>query len=255
MKLAIALMKDADGVIDIDLPITGSLDDPEFSVASLVLDAFINIITKIVASPFQAIASLTGSDEDLSIVKFESGSPELTEVEINKLINLTKALSERPRLSLEIKGAAYQVQDWPAMQQGALLDQLKQRKADQLKEEGQIELAENIQLSDDEYKELLADLFIEKFPELGERSLFGTPKLIPEEMGDFYEVAGKKLAAIIPPDQHKLFILAATRARNIARYLIQQGGIADGRIFVLDAKTDINAPETGISTELSLNVS
>ena len=98
-------------------------------------------------------------------------------------------------------------------------------------------------------------MFIEKFPELGKRSFFGTPKLIKPEMGDFYEVAKKRLSAIIKPDQDKLFVLASRRARNIASHIIQKGLVTNERIFILDG--NILKEDTGgdINTELSLNVS
>ncbi len=194
LDLAIALLEDSSGKIILDLPITGSLDDPEFSISTLVFDAFVNVITKIISSPFNAIASLVGDDEDISQVIFVSGNSDLPEAEKNKLNNLAKALIERPILSLEIKGAAFSKHDWPELQNEALEKQLLQIKADQLnKDNNKKVLAEHVSLTKSEYQELLADLFIQKHPELAERSLFGTPKLLDPKLGDFNEVAKQKL--------------------------------------------------------------
>ncbi|MFV9645868.1 MAG: DUF748 domain-containing protein, partial [Desulfobacterales bacterium] len=107
VRLAIALLKDREGRIDIDLPVRGDLSDPEFSYGRIVVNALVNLITKIVTSPFAALANLVGGDgEELSFVEFEFGSAGLLAGQIRKLDNLAKALYERPALRLEIKGVA-----------------------------------------------------------------------------------------------------------------------------------------------------
>ncbi len=255
LGLAIALLKDASGVINIDLPLTGSLDDPEFSIWGLLGDALLNLLTKIVSSPFQALASLAGSDMDFSTVEFAPGSAELNEQQKQKLDKLAKALSERPNLKLEVKGISYVQQDWPAMQEDALLDQLKKIKQQELLKDGKKLNLDDIKLSEDEYKDLLADLFIKKFPELGKRNLFGIPKLIGREDEDFYEVAKKKMASIIAPNRYKLKELAITRSRNIVRHVVQQGGIDIARVFVLDSIVEETAKDGVIASQLSLGAS
>ncbi len=255
LGLAIALLKDANGVINIDLPLSGSLDDPEFSIWGLVGDALLNLLTKIVSSPFQALASLAGSDMDFSTVEFVPGSAELNEQQKQKLDKLAKALSERPNLKLEVKGIAYVQQDWPAMQEDALLDQLKKIKQQELLRDGKKVNLEDIKLSEDEYQDLLSDLFIAKFPELGKRNLLGTPKLIGREDEDFYEVAKNKMASIIAPNRHKLKELAITRSRNIVRHVVQQGGIDIARVFVLDSIVEETAKDDVIASQLSLGAS
>jgi hypothetical protein len=253
LGLAIALLKDANGVITIDLPLTGSLDDPEFSVWGLLWDAFVNLLTKIVASPFQALGSLADSDTDFSAVNFASGTADLDDQEIKKLDELAKALIDKPGLKLEVKGASFTEQDWPAMQEQALLEQLKQIKQQELSKDGEKVKLDDINLSEDEYNDLLADLFIKKYPESGEKSLFGTPKLINQEDQDFYVVAKSKMASIIKPDKHKLRVLASNRARNIARQMIQVSGIDNARVFVLDSIVEPSA-KGGVVSQLSLGV-
>ena len=254
LNLAIALLKDSDGKINLDLPITGSLDDPEFSVSALVFKALGNLITKIVTSPFHAIASLVDGDQDLSLIRFSAGSAELDMTEKVKLSKLAEALKSRPSLRLDIKGAAYQEQDWEAMRYDALKDQLKKMKAKELKAEGTKIRAEYVELSDDDYKRLLAKSFIEKFPLLAQYSFFGTPELKNPEEGDFYEIARQKLEAIMQPEKQRLDNLAMQRASTIAKYLIEQGGIGDGRVFILATELDPVREEAGITVSLSLNV-
>ncbi|MGR9116361.1 MAG: DUF748 domain-containing protein [Gammaproteobacteria bacterium] len=254
LNLAIALLKDSEGKINLDLPISGSLDDPEFSVGSLVFKALGNLLKKIVTSPFQAIASLVGGGKDLSLISFNAGSAELDISEKVKLSKLAEALRSRPSLKLDIKGAAYQEQDWPAMRTDALKDQLKKLKAKELKAKGTKIRSEYVELSDDDYKRLLAQLFIEKFPLLAEYSLFGKPKLKAPEAGDFYEIARQKLESIMVPDLQRLENLALQRASTIAKYMIEEGGIADARVFILATDLDPVKEEPGITATLSLDV-
>ncbi|MDN5844209.1 MAG: DUF748 domain-containing protein, partial [Alcaligenaceae bacterium] len=104
--LAVALLKDASGNIDIDLPISGSLDDPEFSVGGIIVKVIVNVITKAVTAPFQLLASAFGGGEDLSRVDFAPGSATLDEAAKSTIATLVKALSDRPSLKMDITGRA-----------------------------------------------------------------------------------------------------------------------------------------------------
>lgn len=253
LKLAIALLKDSEGRIKINMPISGSLDDPNFSVMPLLWDAFTNMITRAVSSPFSALGSLISDSGDLSEISFVEGEKELTQKEIAKLDDIAKALQKKPELHIDIKGRAYEKPDWPAMQDDALLDQLKAMKADELRNRGKSEYSEYVELSDSEYKRLLADLFIQKFPRLAKRSFLGTPELINSK-ADFYQVAKNELSAIIPPNKLKLAELASGRARGIAQYLIQKGGIDEARIYLLDSDVQSQSPKPEVTCSLALTV-
>ena len=253
LGLAVALLKDSNGRIKIDVPIYGSMEDPKFSVGKLVFDALLNVLTKIITSPFNAIASLIGSEENLSVVSFAAGESTLDKQQMAKLDSISKALKERPVLNLEVKGTAFQEQDWPALQDDALRDQLKKLKAAEVnKKGGKKTRAEHIELSDEDFKQLLAQVFIEKFPSLAEKSLLGTPKLIAPATGDFYEVAKQKMAAIIKPEPERLKNLAEERAQVIAKYIVQQGGIPNDRVFILDTAIDPKRENSEITSALSL---
>lgn len=102
IKLAIALLKDGNGVIDIDLPVTGSLDDPEFRVGPLVWKALRNFLVKIVTAPFALIGSLFGAGEEVRFVDFSFGSATLDAAARERLANIGKALTDRPQLKLEV---------------------------------------------------------------------------------------------------------------------------------------------------------
>ncbi|CCE22549.1 DUF748 domain-containing protein [Methylotuvimicrobium alcaliphilum] len=252
LNLAIALLKDSKGQINLDLPITGSLDDPEFSVSSLVMRALGNLIRNIATSPFRAIASMFDAEQDLSAITFEPGSTKITEAEKAKLDALAKALKDRLALRLEIKGAAFEALDWPALRSEALNDQLKSMRAKELRAEGRRIRAEYVTLSEDEEQRLLAQLFIEKFPMLADYTFFGRPRLKNPEQGDFYEIARKTLEAALEPDQQRLNDLAVRRAGAIQNYLIAEGGIPGNRIFLLATELNPVRKEPGISATLSL---
>ena len=252
LKLAIALLKDSDGKININLPVTGSLDDPQFSVTALVFDAFVHILTKAISSPFKALGALAaGGDGDPSQVVFKEGSNAVSDAEQAKLLQVAKILIDKPELSVEIKGNAYTKQDWPALQDDALVDQLKAKKAAELSAKGKKQLAEYVELSDDDRKRLVADMYIKKFPQMAKRSLFGTPQLVNSDK-DFNTVAKNQLESIIPPDNQRLGTLALTRARNIAQTLIQKGKIPQERIFILDSNVQAETAQDGIVSGLSL---
>ena len=102
VRLAVALLKDRDGVIDLSLPVSGSLDDPQFRVGPIIWQAFVGLLTKIVTAPFALIGSLFGGGEDLAYIEFAAGSSALAPGQGEKLATLAKGLAERPQLRLDI---------------------------------------------------------------------------------------------------------------------------------------------------------
>ena len=107
VPLAMGLMRDRKGDIEIDLPIRGRLDDPSFSVASLLTKSFTNLVTRIVSAPFAVLGGVVGaSAEDLSRVDFTPGSGLLSEEEKLEVERLAQLLAERPELRIEIRGRA-----------------------------------------------------------------------------------------------------------------------------------------------------
>jgi len=253
LKLAVALLKDSDGKIKIDVPISGSLDDPKFSISALVEDALLNMLSKIVTAPFRVLASLIGSEEDLSTISFPVGHSYITKAQQAKLELLVLALKARASLNLDIKGVAFIDQDWLIIREDALYEQLKRRRAIEINQNTDKKIRhEYVELSGDDYQRLLADMFIEKFPLLADRSLLGSPQLKNASAGDFYEAAKQKLFTIIKPEEDRLRQLATARAQVIANYMVQQG-IARSRLFILDTVINPERDTKDISVVLSLN--
>jgi uncharacterized protein involved in outer membrane biogenesis len=104
LDLAIAILQDSNGRIALGLPVSGNLDDPEFSYGQVVWKAFINVIGKVVTSPFRALGSLFGGEDGMDSIVFEAGQAQLTAPERQKLVKLADALGKRPKLALAIHG-------------------------------------------------------------------------------------------------------------------------------------------------------
>jgi hypothetical protein len=106
VKLAVALLKDRKGIIDLQLPVRGSLDDPEFKLGPIIWKAVLGLLTKIVTAPFAALGSLFGAGEELAYLDFPAGSAALPPSEQAKLDKLASALVERPQLRLDVPQAS-----------------------------------------------------------------------------------------------------------------------------------------------------
>ncbi len=120
IQLALALLTDANGVIDLAVPVSGNIDDPEFSVGGVIFGALVNLITKAVTAPFTLLANLVDSDEDLQTVTFPIGSSELDEPGAGKLATLAGALQQRPELTLVITGRLHPTADRTRLQKRQL---------------------------------------------------------------------------------------------------------------------------------------
>jgi hypothetical protein len=116
IKLAIALLKDKNGNIDLDLEVAGDLNDPEVNTASLVWQALKKVIIKITTAPFRFLGNLLGiGGDEMEFVEFEAGDTRLTPPQYERLGNLSQALTERPQLRLQVRGAYDKNSDAAAM--------------------------------------------------------------------------------------------------------------------------------------------
>jgi Domain of Unknown Function (DUF748) len=115
LKIAVALLKDRNGVIDLNLPMTGSLDDPHFSIGPIIWKMFVNLIVKAATAPFALLGHLFGGGEHMNIVEFAPGSAELDPPAKDQLASLAKAMAERPQLKLDVPIAYSVPVDRPRM--------------------------------------------------------------------------------------------------------------------------------------------
>ena len=134
LKLAIALLKDSRGVIDLDIPVYGDLNDPQFRLGGVIWKAVLGLLTKIVTAPFALIGAMFGGgpdDDSLSRIAFEFGAVTLREGEAAKFDKLIDALLARPQLTLSIRGVADPVSDGRALAEAALRAEIASRWAAQ----------------------------------------------------------------------------------------------------------------------------
>jgi uncharacterized protein involved in outer membrane biogenesis len=124
VKLAAALLKDRNGVISLDLPVSGSIDDPTFKIGPIVWKLVIGLITKIVTAPFALLGSLFGGGEQLAYIDFPAGSALPSDSEAQKLSKLAKALVERPQLKLDIPLHTISATDDEALEKAAIAQAL-----------------------------------------------------------------------------------------------------------------------------------
>jgi len=126
IKLAVALLKDRNGVITLDLPVSGTLDDPTFRLGPIIWKVFVNIVEKAVTAPFALLGSLFGGGPDLQFVDFQPGSADLDPVAMDKIRTIIKALNERPQLKIEVPIAWISELDRPALAEARLTAQIRE---------------------------------------------------------------------------------------------------------------------------------
>jgi hypothetical protein len=131
LDLAIALLQDSDGVIELTLPVTGNVGDPEFDFNKVIRQALGNAITSVIKAPFSFLASLVGADsEDLGQVEFPEGRTDLLPPQRERIAKLREALNQRPALALELAGPFSRTFDGPALQRDKAIKALRQRLAE-----------------------------------------------------------------------------------------------------------------------------
>ena len=115
IKLAVSLLKNRDGVIELDVPVSGSLDDPQFKLGPIIWKVFVNILEKAVTAPFALLGSLFGGGPDLQFIDFEPGAADLDSGATAKAQTIVKALNERPQLKIEVPIGVVEALDGPSL--------------------------------------------------------------------------------------------------------------------------------------------
>ena len=246
VNLAISLLKNNRGEIDLNLPISGSLDDPQFSVGGLVVKVIVNLFVKAVSSPFALLGSMFGGGEELSNVEFAAGRASLNDAAGKKLEALAKALNERSALKLEITGRADPEADKEgikrvAIERGAKGEKLKEM----LKKGGEGVSLERIEFAPGEYPVYLQRAYKEaKFPK--PRNVVGLQKDLPVEEME------KLMLTNLPATPDDVRSLAVSRAESVQGWLIEQGKVSPERVFLLPAKTE--ADEKGKASRVDFSL-
>jgi len=126
VKLGVALLKDRNGVINLDLPVSGTLDDPEFRLGPIIWKVFVHILEKAVTAPFALLGALFGGGPDLQFIDFQPGSAGLDAAAADKARAMVKALNERPQLKIEVPIAWVGDLDRPALVEARVLTQVRE---------------------------------------------------------------------------------------------------------------------------------
>ncbi|MFB3947205.1 DUF748 domain-containing protein [Aeromonas veronii bv. sobria] len=226
LGLAIALLSDANGVIQMNLKVKGDLDQPDFSIGNIFWDVLGNTLSKAITSPFSLLASLADGTEDLDELPFLPGDPDLTPTQQEKLVKLAQALKDRPKLSMNIRGKVNFNEERPILQRQKLervLAKLTGNQAD-------LDLLEQ----DSALQEALARAYEERFGE-------DLEDLADRLHLDEESAALRAQAVILLRDQQlitakSLRNLAMRRAQNTKEFLVDSQGIAPERLFVLDSQ-------------------
>ena len=237
---AVALLKDRNGVIDVNLPIGGSLDDPEFSVGGLVLRIIFNLIVKAVTAPFTLLAGLAGSGEELSQLEFGPGLARLDPATENRLKALAKALTDRPALRMDLAGRADPDKDGEALRKRAFERRLKSVKLRATGIANPPGGLDAVTIDPAEYpKYLLAAYRAGEFPK--PRTAGGALADVPSADME------KLLMAHTAPGPDELRDLANARAQAAKEWLATQGAIAGERMFVVAPRLGAEGVAAGAS--------
>ncbi|HWP24407.1 MAG TPA: DUF748 domain-containing protein [Candidatus Binatia bacterium] len=232
--LAVALLKDRNGVIDVDLPISGSLDDPQFSVGGIVLRIIINLITRAVTAPFTLIASVFGgggtSGEELSYIEFAPGRSNLDQPDLAKIVTLARALNNRPALNLEITGRFDPLTDLDGLKRVGIERKVKAQKMKDLLRRGQAPRSlDEVQIDANEYAKYLKEAYGEEtFPK--PRNVIGLARDLP---GPEMEKLMIQYAKVGDDDLRRL---ADERAQAVRNALLKTGQVGAERLFVVASK-------------------
>ena len=219
LDLAVALLKDSEGKITMNVPVSGDVNNPEFSVGSVVGQALVKILTSAVTSPFRLLAGLVGSNaEDFGQVVFSAGRADITPPEKEKLDALAKAMQQRPDLALEVAGVFDGNWDAAVLRQHQFDKQAKGLLGEQF---------QNLSLSSNEYIKYLEGRYqvAQLLPVLSELrldflSIEGKRTL--DQLAYAKEIKRRLVAEEVVPEK-VLQALADQRANNVKTILLAQG--------------------------------
>ena len=248
VPLAVALLKDNDGEIHLDIPVSGDMDDPNFSIGSAFFIVLKNLLVKAATAPFSLLEAMLGGEEDFTSVSFPPGTTTIDAEQLTKLESLAEMLAKRPALTLEISGFADKEQDPEDYRQQQLKNLLVDAKWRKLVEDGAAPATkEAVVVSDEEYEDTLLTVYKEaEFPR--PRNVVGMLKKLPVE-----EMQKLLLTNIMAGDE-QLEELAKDRAMSVREALVAINKDIKPRLFL--TKPDIYQPaKDGPASRVEFNIS
>lgn len=233
IRLAVALLKDTNGTISIELPVTGDLNNPQFSVMPIVWQTLRNLVLRAAQAPFKMLGGLVsgGGAADLGNVSFAPGSSDLSPDAQEALDKLAAALKERPELRLEIEGTAAQNSDGPLIAQQRLEREYQatwykilQRRGDKVPANPSL-----LVVDDSDKPAMLEGIYRTRLKQ--------QPPAQWEQLSRS-ERADKLREAVIKSWAESaalLRTLGQERASSIKDYLVDRGQLEDDRVYFIDA--------------------
>jgi len=246
VRLAVAVLKDSQGRIDLRIPVSGSTADPQFDLGSLVWHGLVNVIMKAAESPFTVLASaLGGEDQNLAYLEFAPGYSTLTAPERNKLATLAALLEQRPWLKLQISGRADSKVDRQGLREAILEDEIRQQKAaDEDRKITPVPI-EQVEVTPDEYNKYLWRVY--KAADFDKpRNLVGIVKWFPPDQ------MKRTLLANIKVSDEELRHLAEARA--VAVYQALSARIAPPRLLMGPPKLNTDGISEGPTTRVDFSL-
>jgi hypothetical protein len=244
VRLAVALLADRNGVIDVDLPLSGSLNDPQFSIGPLIFKAVVNLIVKAATAPFNLLTGgLGGGSSESSTVTFDAGSSVLGTSAKESLDKVVKALTDRPTLQMTVVGTASLEKERDAYQRQRLR-QLAQAEKRRVAVRGGQAGTDVPPVTDAEYPELLTAVY-KRADITKPRNMVGLTKDLPvKEMENL-------LLASIPVDEESIRQLAVERGAVVRDYLLEKK-LPSERLFLGAVKTTASGADWKPGAELKL---
>lgn len=251
IRLAVALLKDTDGKISIELPISGDLNNPQFSVMPIVWQTLRNLVLRAAQAPFKFIGGLVsgGGSEDLSNVSFAPGSSDLSKESESALTTLAKALKERPTLRLEIEGTSAQSSDGPLIAEQRLEREYQynyykilQRRGDKVPAQASL-----LQVPEGEKAPLLEGIY--------------RTRLKQQPPAEWTQLSRDERSAKLREGLIKFWSssdvllrqLGQERASSIKDFLVDKGQLADDRVYFIDANLGQAESDGRVVTPLHLD--
>jgi hypothetical protein len=269
LDLAIAVLTDSKGRINVAVPVTGDLNNPKFSYGTVIREALASFLTRVVTAPFRALGRLVGSGEGTESIDFEPGRARLTAADRTKLDKVAEALKERPRLKLVVRGPYDPRQDGEALR----TERVRREVAEALG----VKLERREDPGPVAYSDAATQRALEKLltARAGPQAIQDFKQTFEKKSGreaervnpllsvvgrasrdrEFYEAMFQRLVELYPLSEADAQALAKRRADVIVRHLVESAGVdpnraVSGEMRVLEDRP--NRSESGVTAELAL---
>ena len=269
LDLAVALLTDSQGRIDIAVPVTGEMDNPQFSLGGVIGQALVRMLTRIITAPFAALANLLGgSAEQASVIAFDPGSFALAPPQQEKLVGVGKALAERPQMKVIVGGRYDPRADGLAMRDVGVRRELAAELEVKLaadEDPGPVAFddARTQRALEKLLKARAGDQAVDEFQAEYQRETGETVKRVNPLLAmvgqaspgfAFYEALFKHLVEIHPLADADLQALAEQRAAAMAQSLITDAGVDAPRVEIGQVEPAGKSGQDQVESALSLGV-